>query len=215
VANLSLRKIILTDRWPGYPNSNLGIPTGGFEATTGHSCVTAPTYPPMTKIQVFQNGADASSVQGPYTMIYLAFNEMSGSFPLSSAVDQSSDARPICGHFDSTAYIDIGHYAEASDCPYIVSNTSACMDATSTGMIAIGCNPGIDVDGTTLAYQWSWMWCGGVCPHVDITRLDFDLTCSATAWNHVQPVVDTSHLVIGVGDASFEGICGIATTVSA
>lgn len=214
MANVSTRKLVLSDRWPGYPNPNLGIPSGGFESTSaGHSCVTAPAYPPMTKIQAYQTGADASSVQGPYTMIYLAFNEMSGAMPLTGA--DASEKQSIVGHIDASAWLDIGHYTEASDCPYIVTNCSGCMEVTSTGMIAIGCNAGIDTDATTAAYQWSWYWCGGVCPHVDITTCDFDLTTTVAAGNHIQPVSDTSLIVLGVGDASFEGICGIATTVSA
>ena len=213
MANLSLRRIILTDRWPGVPNLNHDVPTGGFDATAGHSCVTAPVYEPMTKIQRMQSGSDASDCQGPYTMIYLAFNEMSGGNPIACG----SAGWPMCGHFDSTAYTDIGDLGEGSAAPYVVSNNSACMDATSHGQIAVGIqkSAAADSDSTTSTYRWQWFWCGGVCPFTDITQLDFDQTCSVTAHNHVQPVVDTSQLVFGVGDASFEGICGLATTVSA
>lgn len=215
MANLSLRRVVLYDNWPGAPDPNLGIPTGGFDSTSaGHSCVTKPQYPPMTKIQVMQYGDDASACQGPYTMIYLAFHEMSGANALQAAAP-STAAQPICGHIDATAFTDVGHYSDYSAAPYVVTNCSGCMEVTSTGKIAIGCNPGMDTDTTTSAYKWGWFWCAGVCPHVDLTRLDYDMTCTATAWNHVQPVSDTSRVVLGVGDASFEGICGLATKVSA
>ncbi|MHC4603988.1 MAG: hypothetical protein ACYS6W_11740 [Planctomycetota bacterium] len=215
MANLSMRRIVLYDNWPGSPDPNLGIPDDGFEATAaGHSCVTKPIYPPMTKIQAFQYGDDASACQGPYTMIYLAFHEMSGANALQAA-SPCTGAQPICAHIDATAWTDVGHYSDLSSAPYIVTNCSACMDVTSIGKVAIGCNPGMNTDTTTSAYKWGWFWCAGVCPHVDITHLDYDMTCTATAWNHVQPVVDTSQLVLGVGDASFEGVCGMATTVAA
>lgn len=213
MANLSLRRVMLYDKWPGIPNLNAGIPTGGFDATSGHSCVTAPVYPPMTKIQAYQRGSDASDCQGPYTMIYLAFNEMSGVNPIACG----STGTVVCGHIDSTAWTSIGHWGDGSAAPYTVTNNSACMDATSHGQIAIGVQKSgaADSDTTATTYRWQWFWCGGVCPFTDMTQLDHDMTCTVTAHNHVQPVVDTSALVLGVGDASFESICGLATTVSA
>lgn len=211
MATLSLREIILDDNWPGFPDPNCGVPVDGFDATTGHSCVTSPTYAPMTKIQVYQK--DASGCTGYYTMIYLAFNEMSGAFPIACG----SEGHAVCAHGDSTAWKDIGLSGDASNAPYYVMNVCATTEVTSSGKIALGCQKSgaADSDTTATTVRWQWFWCEGVCPAFDITQLDFDITCTATAWNRVMPVVDTSVLVIGVGDASFEGLCGLAKKVSA
>jgi len=215
MANISLRRFQLKDNWPGVPNPNHGVPKGGFDATTGHSCVTSPVYPPMTKIQTYQSGEDASECQGPYTMIYLAYHDGSSTLTPLQAASPCTGATPVVAHVDSTAWTNRGEWSDTSSAPYCVMNTSACMDVTSTGQVAIACNPGLNTDGSQAAYVWGWFWCGGVCPHTDLTHLDYDMTTTATAWNHIQPVSDTGQIVLGVGDASFEGVCGIATVVAA
>jgi len=217
MATVSLRKVILKDNWPGVPNPNHGIPKGGFDATTGHSCVTAPIYPPMTKIQAYHEAVagDGSTTVGPYTMIYLAYHDCSSTLTPLQAADPSSGATPVVAHIDSTAWTNRGHYSDSSDAPYCVANTSGCMEVTSTGMLAIACNKGLNTDSSLTAYKWGWFWCGGVNPHSDLTGLDYDMTTTIVAYNHCQAVSDTGQIVIGVGDASFEGVCGIATKVSA
>ena len=148
-------------------------------------------------------------------MIYLAYHDASSALTPLQASDPSTGATPVVGHIDSTAWTNRGHFTDTSDAQYCVVNTCACMEVTSTGVLAVACNKGLNTDSSLTSYKWGWFWCGGVCPHTDLTGLDYDMTTTTSAYNHIQAVSDTAQIVLGTGDASFEGVCGIATRVSA
>lgn len=219
MAKINLKNVILIDKWPGVPNPLLGIPAGGFDASTVHSCVTtaasSAVYHPGEKIQAYQD--DGSQHMGYYTMIYLRYHEASGN----NTITEPSSNYCFVQHADMTFGTD------GTSCWWNVANCAGIStDATYTGRFAIMCNTGITGD-TTLgtkgaAGQWGWGWCGGVCPYVDLTMFDFsagagrDVTVGSaiTHPGFINVNVDTSVLVLGGTDNS-TCACGISGAASA
>ncbi len=166
---INLKNVVLYDRWPGHPDPNLGMPTNGFDATSGHSCVTDAQYPPGTKIQVRQD--DASRATGPYTMIYLRFAaistgeamDLSNGWGFVSHVDYTNNGNAADGLDSSSSWWQCANKANKASCEVSVAFPKA-----------IACNTALvnDADTSVTSGVWGWFWCGGVCPAFDITAFD-------------------------------------------
>ncbi len=172
-AQLHLADIILKDGWPGLPNANQGIPTGGWDNTTDNFTTTSANqvtrYPVGTKITML---TDNSYCSGNYTMQYLMFHDY-------SAKDISadfSDGEMWCCHYDGSDaekyFIDFSHV------PYYVVTrcyTGGVCDATRGLPLAIPCatiaSDGSAVYVTGYGDAYGWFWVGGVCPCADATLL--------------------------------------------
>jgi hypothetical protein len=214
MAGIASRKIVLYDKWPGQPNQNLGIPTGGFASTELHD-VTNPGYPVGEKISI---RTDFSSVKGNSTLTYLQYFCMSGENP----VEDLSTGWPVFQQACNSTCADGTNaaYTCTNAGSFYASGTGyAC--GTAIGTVAIPCG--------TLSYRalaevttggantggYGWFWTGGVCPVGDVTFFDTDeLSCISTDGNvtagfPIRAVVDTSVLVIGYAEVS-EGIFGYA-----
>ena len=164
MANLPLTKLVLYDRFPGAPNPNLGIPSGGWNNTTDNE-VTSPTYPPGTKIQAY---SDNSHAPGHYIMYYGSFAAYSADADVSG---DYSDGRFWCSHCCLTddvadATYEIASGDGSSQPPHVLAAcfTTLGWDGTKGSPIAVPC---ATLDG----YDYGWFWVGGVCPASDVTIL--------------------------------------------
>jgi hypothetical protein len=195
MATIHLKNVILYDRWPGVPNPNLGVPTDGFDATIGHSCVTAPAYPPGTKIQGWQE--DASRSSGPYTMIYLNFHEVSGQNP----PDMSHNYGFVTQAEFSGSGIAADGGGDVSCSPWNVANVPnvANFEISTKFPKAVACSTKISSDTTAGSGQWGWFWCGGLCPWVDCPALDCEVTTdgAVSLKQQFMWVEDTSVITLG------------------
>lgn len=209
--NLRLSHLILYDKWPGTPNPNLGIPTGGFDATawnlsTADDTATAdtPPYPLGTKIQAY---TDNSECPGYYTMMYLARHEFSSeciSSDFSEANIFCSTPGVLCQtHVSATPTDTSGPapYYYVTACYTVqsceISNGNpvavACTTADADSSIALTTDPKANGYGHALG----WFWVGGVCPCADITLLKglgdslagADITTDAGAYQKKGPVM--------------------------
>ena len=129
------QKIALIDNWPGEPNHNLGIPTGGFTGS-GHHNVAAAIYPIGTKIQAYD-----STSNGYATFIYLQY--IIGSSSTLGAKD------PVA--------MDTSEQST-------VATTSTWYKVTSDGGEALILGPLAFAISTLTTTYYGWFWCGGVCP---------------------------------------------------
>lgn len=172
-----LHKIILNDLWPGNPNPNLGIPTGGWDYTgaSGSACMTVPAYPPGTKIEAY---SDFTERPGNYTMMYLCFIEGSEHIedlgPISEGVgicsnsgaDQAEGIAVLEG-----SYAGLLDYSEFAS--WICTNDFSESDCTKTGRVAIAT--------ADLSFgEFGWFWVGGVCPIKDATYFDQQTSYAGT-----------------------------------
>lgn len=185
MANLSLGHLILNDKWPGCPNLNYGIPTGGWDNTTDNfntsddtAKAMSPPIPIGQKRQVYH---DSTVCPGYYTMIYLSFHDV-------SAVDISadySDGNFWCSHVDTTKTVwsdtSIAPWFVVSRC-YTGTNLITRVDATRGAPVAVPCAT-LDADSSLnstisgfgdpylagFGDAYGWFWCGGVCPCKDVT----------------------------------------------
>ena len=171
MAAISTRKLVLQDNWPGVPNQNLGIPTGGFDSTNWTDATTE-KYPIGTKIQVYQ---DFSGLKGPYTMIYLRYycGSRTGSVGVEEA-DLSDTGWCIFQQFCDSNCLSADGTAAVFTCTNLGSVDTGYVCGTKKGIIAVACGTLSDHDttgtGGTNAGAYGWFWCGGVCP-MDITFL--------------------------------------------
>lgn len=156
MATISLRDVILYDRWPGYPDPNLSEPTSGFDASA--QCSTAPVWPIGTKIQKYN---DSTLNPGYFTMAYLQFCE--GSDSAYDAGDPST-GYGACFRYDATQHLPDGQKNW-----FKVTHDLTNSDGTRGGAVAF---PAFDLSGadtTTTDNEFGWFWCGGVNPCITTT----------------------------------------------
>jgi len=209
MAGIAARKIVLYDKWPGQPNQNLGIPTGGFASTEVHD-VTNPAYPVGEKISI---RTDFSSVKGNSTLTYLQYFCMSGE----NAVEEVSSGFPLFQQACNSTCVDGS--SSAYTCTNAAGLDTGYQCGTAVGTMAIPCG--------TLSYRsaaevttaqantggYGFFWTGGVCPVGDVTFFDTDeLSCISTDGNvaagiPIRAVIDNSVFVIGYAEVS-EGMLG-------
>ena len=216
MAGINLKQVILEDKWPGVANQNFGIPTDGFDSSSAGQDQTTAMFPLGTKITAYQSAADASDQPGYYTMIYLNFHGVSGRNDITDISGAQCVVQPFCNSVVS----------DSTDNFYHVTNVGGLATgykcATQVGRIAIACgtvtSDDITTDGGSGGY-FGWYWCGGVCPYADITFFDkqsggagADLSTdgNVAAGKMIIPIVDTSALIIGLGEASAGIQCGYA-----
>ena len=178
---ISLGDLVLTDRFPGHVNPNLGIPTNGWDGTDSNFVTTAadtppPLYPPGTKIEAY---TDNSNNPGYYTMAYLAYHCYSTGVGLIEADDISLNVG-FCFHYDASDAVDYAAQgADTSIVPYYVmagieGGADAFTDSSKGGAMAIPCLSK-SAGESSAAYvsgfgdSWGWFWVGGVCPVQDVT----------------------------------------------
>ena len=177
MAGIVLSQLQLLDKWPGLPNPNLGIPTGGWANSTDNYKTTAttdvPTYPLGTKIMAY---TDNSYCPGYYTMQYLMYHSLEDADKIDVA--DYSKGSAWCAHMTDSCsaerYLD-----DISGCPnFIVTNeiTAADCDATEAQRLCFPCFT-LESDGTTAEDNsygdaYGWFWVGGVCPCKEATLLD-------------------------------------------
>lgn len=165
------KMIVLKDNWPGVPNQNLGIPTGGFDSTKWTDSSTE-GYPIGTKIQAYQ---DFSGMKGPYTMIYLRYYCLSESEDFGvEKVDLSGNVgQAIFAQFCNSTCLSADGTAAVFTCTNRGNVDTGYVCGTNTGIIAVACG--------TLSYRdvtgsgenpggYGWFWCGGRVP-MDCTFL--------------------------------------------
>jgi len=206
MATVGLSYLVLNDNWPGYPNPNLGIPTGDWDNTTD-CCVTTPTYWPGTKIQAYN---DNTRNPGYYTMAYLARADGSFLADHSAAVGSltaPSVASLVCTHMDTTTVGGNESYVPW----YFVGGDCTTSDATSGGIrsVAIACgsmNHGAQTDGTQEGFMYGWFWVGGVCPGNDEGDLTWLYDCSMTTGGSVAKGVPIYLVDDGTNGIEFDGI---------
>ncbi len=115
MATVNLCNIQLVDKWPGTVNTNLGIPTGGWDNTTDNFKTTASTDSPGhdvgTKIMGY---TDNSYAPGNYTMMYLMYHGFSSSATIDA--DDFSTNVAVCVHYDASEAQKYG--VDSSVVPY-------------------------------------------------------------------------------------------------
>ena len=178
---VSLGDLVLTDRFPGHVNPNLGIPTGGWDSTEANFVTTAadtpaPLYPAGTKIEAY---TDNSNNPGYYTMAYLSYHCYSTTVGVIEAGDLSLNVG-WCFHWDqSDAVFYAAQGADTSIVPYYVvggieGQADGFTDSSKGGALAIPClskSAGESSAAYVSGYgdSWGWFWVGGVCPVQDVT----------------------------------------------
>ncbi|MHC4061880.1 MAG: hypothetical protein ACYSR6_09780 [Planctomycetota bacterium] len=199
MAKAMLRSIILNDLWPGSPNPNLGIPTDGWDSTTGGNKSTTAIYPVGTKISAYHDGTPA----GLYTMIYLRFFEGSGELPT------------LAGASAGNNFVTIGDATYAPDGTGIWWNVTnhATISCATHDWAPLACAVAALVgDGTLTATaatnaEYGWFWCGGVCPASLLTCFsDGEFTGVGTHMSGICIVNDSSMIEIG-GFTAGDGTC--------
>ena len=170
MANMSLRSVILYDKWPGVVNPNMSVPVNGFDSTKEGSgnCVSESIFQIGLKIQAYNDG---TYNPGFYTMQYLQFCE--GSSNAYDVGDLTTGYR-ACFWYDVTQHHPDGNNAGTW---YVVTNNVSDSDATRGGGVAF---PVCDLSGAETtgsnAPEFGWFWVGGVNPCVtspvaDCTKL--------------------------------------------
>lgn len=174
MANIRLTDIVLTDRWPGVPNNQIGIPTDGWDNTIDNFKSTAATdtipHPLGEKRMVYTDNTEAS---GWYTMMYLQVCDASNlTTDVSADLSQSNI---FYAHNDTTECVGVGAESRA---PYYVvgrCSTDIVNDATKGSPLAVRCcsvqNDGSTGDTNQYGDGYGWFWIGGVCPCKDATQL--------------------------------------------
>lgn len=203
MATIGMSYLVLEDNWPGAPNPNLGMPTGGWDNTTD-CCVSVPTYAPGTKIMAFN---DCTRNKGYYTMAYLA--RADGSFALDVSGEAGNLAAPsvanlVCTHMDSTTVDGNETYVPW----YFVSGDCTKSDTTTGGLgcVAIQCGSMNSEDGTNDAFDYGWFWVGGVCPGNAAGDLTWLYDCSMTTGGSVAKGVPIFLVDDGTNGIEFDGI---------
>jgi len=184
--HIRLSNIILNDRWPGVPNPNLGIPTGGFDATTWNfptksaAQVASPPYPIGTKIMAY---TDNTNCPGWYTMMYLMAHDFSS---------QDCSVGTVCTGYAWHAQVSqvgcgtktVFASADTTYAPwYVVSRcTTGSSDPTKGALTCLPCCSVVADSSVVLVTDdpravgygdaYGWFWVGGVCPCKDLTFLD-------------------------------------------
>lgn len=179
---LRLAHLVLQDKWPGVPNPNLSIPTGGWDSTRWCYKTTStteddnPGYPIGTKIMAYE---DNSECPGWYTMMYMAFHSIEGAAAAGDISSDFSESNFFCFHYDGSHAVR--YDVDTSTVPYFVvascytnSTAGLCTD-TSRGVCgaALACWTASG-DGTAAYTQgygdaFGWFWVGGVCPLSDVS----------------------------------------------
>ncbi len=177
MATVALKDIFLYDKWPGYPNFNLGKPTNGFDSTTSGSGnnVSTALYPIGTKIAVQYSPSDTTRWPGQSTFIYLQYHEGTD---LQQDAGDPSDGYALCFKADGTATADgsiAGWYQVTND----LTNS---VDGTIGGAVAFACTDLSDD-------EFGWFWCGGVAPVADVTRLAGDIKTNGDVIEGVELMV--------------------------
>ncbi len=183
MGTLRLAHLILEDRWPGAVNPNLGIPTGGFDATAWNFSTAddtakafSPPYPAGTKIMAY---TDNSECPGFYTMMYLARHEFSAE-AISSDFSEANFYCSKVGTSEVTHTAIIGSDATSVPPYYVVSQcyTAITTDISEGTPVAMACTTAdadssitltTDPRATGYGHAWGFFWVGGVCPAKDIT----------------------------------------------
>lgn len=164
MATVGMSYLILQDNWPGSITPNLGKPTNGWDNTTD-CCVTSPTYPLGTKIQLYN---DCTRNPGNYIMCYMA--RADGSFTGDHSAALGDIAGPsvgslVCTHMDTTTVDGNESYVPW----YYVGGDCTATDATREGIgqVAFACGSmgsGKIADNSNDGFECGWFWVGGVCP---------------------------------------------------
>ncbi len=220
---VSLRDLVLEDRWPGSPNFNLGKPKGGFDATKWTDSSTE-QYPIGTKIQVYQ---DFSGVTGPYTMMYSRYYCLSinnGSAIGVEKADMSLLGMAVFQHFCNSTCLSADGTANAFTVTNSATVDTGVADGTTTGQIGIACGTLSYRDVTTDGNNpggYGWFWIEGVCP-MDITMLsgvanagiDMSTVGGVAAGLPIGPEADTSVLFFDGGEIT-DNKCGYSFATDA
>lgn len=216
MAGIPTRKVVLIDKWPGVPNLNLGIPTGGFDSTSGGNDVSDPAYPVGTKIQIY---TDHSSCKGSSVLAYLHYYCFSGE----NAVEAISTAG---GHtLFQAACNSTCVSADGTSNPFACTNSgeidtgAAC--GTGAGICAVPCGTlsysstnEVTDDGLNSG-RYGWFWVGGVAPCGECTIHDSaNFSCISTAGGvavnlPIGVEIDTS-VVVWDGAEITDNWCGYA-----
>jgi len=210
-AYINTKNVVLQDNWPGIPNFNLGIPTGGFDSTL--HCCSVQSYPIGTKIQGYST---LSGLEGPYTMIYLRYYCLSSA----NAVEDISGNWAIFQAFCNSTCISADGTNAVFTCTNKGGIDTGYKCGTTLGLIGVACSTLSSFDNTIEGQNeggYGWFWCGGVCPIEDITMYDAksayagsDMTSGGNmaAGDFIYPQVDTSVLQFdGAADGSVN-VCG-------
>lgn len=159
MAGIKLNDLILDGvGWPGPIQSQMGIPTNGWDGTKdAGNCVTEPLHRIGQKLMAYNDG---SRNPGWYTMQYLRFFEGTD---LAQDIGAVSEGYRVCCHAETSAAGDVtvGDYTYAPW--YVVTNDCTNSDATRGGPPAI---PAADLSHN----QYGWFWIEGVCPVKDVTK---------------------------------------------
>ena len=214
---ISTRKLVLQDNWPGSPDPNLGIPTGGFDATA-HTDASTEVYPIGTKIQAYQ---DFSGLCGPYTMVYLRYYCLSESDDNGvEEADLSLTGLCIFQQFCNSTCLSADGTSAVFTCTNSATVDTGYVCGTKYGVIAVACGTLSYRDVTTDGNNpggYGWFWCGGPCP-MDITFLsgaahagvDMSTGGNVAIGEPIYCQADTSVLEFdGATDLS-ANICGLA-----
>lgn len=217
MAAINCRHLVLQDKWPGIPNINLSVPTGGFDSTRWND-ITTEAYPIGTKIQVY---GDSSGCKGPYTMIYLRYYCLSGN----NAVEDITSDYAIFQQFCNSTCASADGTTAIFTCTNCGGIDTGYKCGSAVGIVAVACATLSDHDVTTDGNNgggYGWFWCGGPCPAEDITFFDVcagkgaDMTTAGgvVAGTEIHYEVDTSVGVFDGGDPSSNN-CGIALATDA
>lgn len=219
---VNLRNIVLEDKWPGVPNQNLGIPTGGFDATTWTDATTE-GYPIGTKIQAYQ---DFSGRSGLYTMIYLRSYCGTNAYAVEFADNSSTTGMAIFQQWCNSTCLSADGTMAVFTCTNTAVPETGYLCGTKSGVIAIACGTlsarDVTTDGNNIG-NYGWFWCDGICPFVDITMYDELATNLGTDMSTAGGVaaglpigveVDTSVLVFDGGEIT-QNRCGVALATDA
>ena len=159
---INTKKLILKDNWPGTPNPNLGIPTGGFDATA-YTDASTEEYPIGTKIQVYQ---DFSGISGLYTMIYLRYYCLTNYWAVESA-NLSATGHAIFQQFCNSTCLSADGTSAMFTCTNSGTVDTGVACGTNSGLCAVACGTLSDRDVTDEGANpggYGWFWAGGVCP---------------------------------------------------
>ena len=190
-ANIRLGYLTLHDTWPGEANQNLGIPTDGWDNTVDNFQTTSSGQEvPVPLGQKRSVYTDNTNCPGTYTMMYLAYHDIS-EYDVSG---DFSDTQFWCSKLGDSSHTQ---WSDGSKTPYYVvtrcitgTNTNMSTDATRGAPLAVPCAT-ITADSSTTSASGSdgytddfggsygWFWVGGVCPVKDVTLMA-DLTYGST-----------------------------------
>ena len=193
-------KFYLHDRWPGKPNTRMGVPEGGFTGALHHNVTEAVGlalgYRLGEKIQV-QN--KTTGLAGPSTFIYLKLSNQ-----------------------DATNILAARHLVAMSSAalPYNVTNEVATELGNQLGPIAIALSA--MGSGATPAVC-GWFWCGGVAPIDFVAAMEGNfytlntVTAGCTmTWNTLAtPGTVAGEIGFDIANAAAEEHVGVALAADA